>query len=244
MKKWLATLLLLPTLAFAAGSNIPLDEAGIDLKDKESLQRGAQTFMNYCLGCHQMQYQRYQRTFEDIGVPLDIGEQYLQFTGEKVSDYITSNMPYESAATWFGAPPPDLTLVNRVRGSDWLYTYMRTFYVDASRPFGVNNLTFPNVGMPHVLEGLQGTPRLATEMRMIDGEMTEVDVGLRTDGNGKLTSDEYDQTIRDLVNFLAYTGEPSRLQSEKIGKGVLIFILIFFVFAYLLKKDYWKDVKK
>ena len=244
MKKWLATLLLLPTLAFAAGSNIPLDEAGIDLKDKESLQRGAQTFMNYCLGCHQMQYQRYQRTFEDIGVPLEIGEQYLQFTGEKVSDYITSNMPYESAATWFGAPPPDLTLVNRVRGSDWLYTYMRTFYVDASRPFGVNNLTFPNVGMPHVLEGLQGTPRLATEMRMIDGEMTEVDVGLRTDGNGKLTSDEYDQTIRDLVNFLAYTGEPSRLQSEKIGKGVLIFILIFFVFAYLLKKDYWKDVKK
>ncbi|MDT0584301.1 MULTISPECIES: cytochrome c1 [Alteromonadaceae] len=244
MKKWLTTLLLLPTLAFAAGSNIPLDEAGIDLKDKESLQRGAQTFMNYCLGCHQMQYQRYQRTFEDIGVPLEIGEQYLQFTGEKVSDYITSNMPYESAATWFGAPPPDLTLVNRVRGSDWLYTYMRTFYVDASRPFGVNNLTFPNVGMPHVLEGLQGTPRLATEMRMIDGEMTEVDVGLRTDGNGKLTSDEYDQTIRDLVNFLAYTGEPSRLQSEKIGKGVLIFILIFFVFAYLLKKDYWKDVKK
>ena len=244
MKKWLTTLLLLPTLAFAAGSNIPLDEAGIDLKDKESLQRGAQTFMNYCLGCHQMQYQRYQRTFEDIGVPLEIGEQYLQFTGEKVSDYITSNMPYESAATWFGAPPPDLTLVNRVRGSDWLYTYMRTFYVDASRPFGVNNLTFPNVGMPHVLEGLQGTPRLASEMRMIDGEMTEVDVGLRTDGNGKLTSDEYDQTIRDLVNFLAYTGEPSRLQSEKIGKGVLIFILIFFVFAYLLKKDYWKDVKK
>jgi ubiquinol-cytochrome c reductase cytochrome c1 subunit len=244
MKKWLAILLLVPSFAFAAGSNVPLDDANIDLTDNESLQRGAQTFMNYCLGCHQMQYQRYQRTFQDIGVPDDIGQQYLQFTGDKVTDYITSPMPAEASAEWFGAPPPDLTLVARVRGADWLYTYLRTFYVDESKTFGVNNLTFPNVGMPHVLEGLQGTPRLATEMRMIDGEMTEVDVGLRTDGNGKLTTDEYDETIRDLVNFLAYTGEPSRLQAEKIGKGVLIFILVFFVFAYLLKKDYWKDVKK
>ncbi|MBF7075053.1 cytochrome c1 [Glaciecola sp. MH2013] len=244
MKKWLAILLLVPTFAFAAGSKYPLDKAEINLNDQASLQRGAQTFMNYCLGCHQMQYQRYQRTFEDIGVPLDIGAQYLQFTGEKVSDYITTPMPQESAATWFGAPPPDLTLVNRVRGADWIYTYLRTFYVDESRPFGVNNLTFENVGMPHVLQGLQGTTRKATEMRMIDGEQKEVNIGLRSDGDGKLTPEEYDQTILDLVNFLAYTGEPARLQAEKIGKGVLIFILIFFVFAYLLKKDYWKDVKK
>lgn len=167
MKKWIAILLLVPSFAFAAGSNYPLDKANIDLTDEASLQRGAQTFMNYCLGCHQMQYQRYQRTFEDIGVPLDLGDQYLRFTGNKVSDYITSTMPAEAAATWFGAPPPDLTLVSRVRGVDWLYTYMRTFYVDESKTFGVNNLTFPNVGMPHVLQGLQGTPRLATETVMI-----------------------------------------------------------------------------
>ena len=244
MKKLLAILLLVPSLAFAAGSSIPLDKANIDLTDKASLQRGAQTFMNYCLGCHQMQYQRYQRTFQDLGIPDDIGMQYLQFTGEKVSDYITTPMPSEPAATWFGAPPPDLTLVNRVRGSDWLYTYMRTFYVDENRPFGVNNLTFPNVGMPHVLQGLQGTPRQATESRMIDGEMKEVSVGLRTDGDGKLTTEEYDQVILDLVNFLAYSGEPGKLTNQNIGKGVLIFILIFFVFAYLLKKDYWRDVKK
>ncbi|MFQ3251140.1 MAG: ubiquinol-cytochrome c reductase cytochrome c1 subunit [Glaciecola sp.] len=244
MKKWLAILLLVPTFVFAAGGGYPNDHADIDLIDQASLQRGAQTFMNYCLGCHQMQYQRYQRTFEDIGVPLELGDKYLRFTGEKVSDYITSTMPAEAAATWFGAPPPDLTLVSRVRGTDWLYTYLRTFYVDESKTFGVNNLTFPNVGMPHVLQGLQGTPRLATEMTMIDGEMVEQSVGLRTDGDGKLTPEEYDQTILDLVNFLAYTGEPSRLQSEAIGKGVLIFILIFFVFVYLLKKDYWKDVKK
>ncbi len=244
MKKWLAILLLVPSFAFAAGSNYPNDHADIDLNDQESLQRGAQTFMNYCLGCHQMQYQRYQRTFQDIGVSDELGDKYLRFTGEKVSDYITSTMPAEASATWFGAPPPDLTLVARVRGADWIYTYMRTFYVDESKPFGVNNLTFPDVGMPHVLEGLQGTPRLTYETRMVDGEMTERYVGLRNDGNGKLTTDEYDQTILDLVNFLEYSGEPSRLQSEKIGKGVLIFICIFFVFAYLLKKDYWKDVKK
>lgn len=244
MKKLLAILLFVPSIVFAAGGGYPSDHADIDLSDKASLQRGAQTFMNYCLGCHQMQYQRYQRTFQDIGVPEELGDKYLRFTGNKVSDYITSTMPAEASATWFGAPPPDLTLVARVRGADWIYTYLRTFYVDESKTFGVNNLQFPNVGMPHVLQSLQGTPRLATEMMMIDGEMKEMDVGLRTDGDGKLTTDEYDQTILDLVNFLEYTGEPSRLQSHNIGKGVLIFILIFFVFAYLLKKDYWKDVKK
>jgi ubiquinol-cytochrome c reductase cytochrome c1 subunit len=244
MKKWLAILLLIPSFAFAAGSKYPNDHADIDLTDQASLQSGAQTFMNYCLGCHQMQYQRYQRTFQDIGVSDELGDKYLRFTGEKVSDYITSTMPAEASAVWFGAPPPDLTLVARVRGADWIYTYLRTFYVDKSKTFGVNNLTFPNVGMPHVLQGLQGTPRLATEMKMIDGEMKDVYVGLRTDGDGKLTEDEYDKTILDLVNFLEYSGEPSRLQSEGIGKGVLIFICIFFVFAYLLKKDYWKDVKK
>jgi ubiquinol-cytochrome c reductase cytochrome c1 subunit len=243
MKKWLALLLLVPSFAFAAGSNYPLDDVNIDLKDKASLQNGARIFMNYCLGCHQMQYQRYQRTFNDLGIPEDLGQQYLQFTGEKVSDYITSPMPAVDSATWFGAPPPDLTLVARVRGPEWIYTYMRTFYVDESKTFGVNNLVFPNVGMPHVLEGLQGTPRLATETVMVDGEMVERPNGLTTDGNGKLNAEEYDVAIEDLVNFLEYSGEPSRLQSEAIGRNVLIFIVIFFVLALLLKKEYWRDVK-
>jgi ubiquinol-cytochrome c reductase cytochrome c1 subunit len=243
MKKWLALLLLVPSFAFAAGSNYPLDDVNIDLKDKASLQNGARIFMNYCLGCHQMQYQRYQRTFNDLGIPEDLGQQYLQFTGEKVSDYITSPMPAGDSATWFGAPPPDLTLVARVRGPEWIYTYMRTFYVDESKTFGVNNLVFPNVGMPHVLEGLQGTPRLATETVMVDGEMVERPNGLTTDGNGKLNAEEYDAAIEDLVNFLEYSGEPSRLQSEAIGRNVLIFIVIFFVLALLLKKEYWRDVK-
>lgn len=243
MKKWIALLLFVPGLAMAAGSAVPLQDPEIDLTDKASLQRGAQTFMNYCLGCHQMQYQRYQRTFNDLDIPEELGQKYLQFTGEKVSDYITSPMPAEEAAVWFGAPPPDLSLVARVRGPEWLYTYFKTFYVDETKTFGVNNLVFPNVGMPHVLEPLQGTPRLAYETKMVDGEMVERAAGLTTDGNGQLNEEEYDMAIRDLVNFLEYTGEPTRLKSESIGRGVLIFIVIFFVFALLLKKEYWRNVK-
>ncbi|MFW8592519.1 cytochrome c1 [Glaciecola sp. 2405UD65-10] len=243
MRKWIALILLVPSFAFAAGSSHPLDDVDIDLKDKASLQNGAKVFMNYCLGCHQMQYQRYQRTFNDLEIPEDLGQQYLQFTGEKVSDYITSPMPADEAAVWFGAPPPDLTLVARVRGPEWLYSYLRSFYVDESKTFGVNNLVFPNVGMPHVLESLQGTPRLAVEEVLVDGELVQRPNGLTNDGNGKLNEEEYDAVIRDLVNYLVYTGEPSRLESESMGRGVLIFIVIFFVFALLLKKDYWRDVK-
>lgn len=248
MRKWIASLLFVPAClvsgaTLAAGALVPLDDPEIDLRDKESLQRGAQIFMNYCLGCHQMQYQRYQQTFNDLDIPEDLGQKYLQFTGEKVSDYITSTMPSEDAANWFGAPPPDLTLVARVRGPEWLYTYFRTFYVDESKTFGVNNKVFPDVGMPHVLEPLQGTPRETYEKRMVDGELVDVYVGIKTDGNGKLNEEEYDQAMRDLVNYLEYSGEPTRLKSEAIGKGVLVFIVIFFVFALLLKKEYWRDIK-
>lgn len=233
---------LLPGLVMAAGSGYPLDKAPIDLSDKASLQRGAQLFMNYCSGCHSMQYQRYQRTFQDIGVPDELGQEYLQFTGQKVSDYITRSMPAESAAVWFGAAPPDLTLVSRVRGADWLYTYLRTFYVDDSKTFGVNNKVFPDVGMPHVLQSLQGTTYDSYEEQLIDGEKVKRYVGIKSAGDGALSPSEYDEAIADLVNFLAYTGEPTRLESERIGKGVLVFIVILFVFVYLLKKDYWRDL--
>ena len=233
---------LVPGMVMAASGNVHLDKAPVDLTDKASLQRGAKIFMNYCLGCHSMQYQRYQRTFTDLGIPDEIGQENLQFTGEKVTDYITRSMPEEAAATWFGAAPPDLTLVNRVRGSDWIYTYLRSFYVDESRPFGVNNVVFKDVGMPHVLQPLQGTPRLTHEETMVDGEMKEQFVGIKTDGDGALSTEEYDQAIADLVNFLAYSGEPFRLQSEAIGKWVLVFIVVLFIFVFLLKKEYWKEV--
>jgi ubiquinol-cytochrome c reductase cytochrome c1 subunit len=243
MKKLILVLaFLLPNAVFAASSGVHLDTANYDLTDKASLQNGAKLFQNYCLGCHQMQYQRYQRAFADLGIPVELGHENLQFTGEKPGEYIKNGMPSESAAKWFGAPPPDLTLVARVRGADWLYTYLRTFYVDESRPFGVNNLVFPEVGMPHVLQELQGVPRKTTEEHMVDGEMVERYVGIKSDGSGELSPEEYDNAVLDLVNYLVYTGEPSRLESESIGRWVLVFLLVFFVLIYLLKKDYWRDV--
>jgi len=196
MKKMMCFLaFFLPGVAFAAGGNVHLDEAPIDLTDKASLQRG-----------------------------------------------ITRAMPEEAAAGWFGAAPPDLTLVARVRGEDWIYTYLRSFYVDESRPFGVNNTVFPEVGMPHVLQPLQGTPTRTYEEQMVDGEMVKRYVGIKSDGTGAMSPDEYDQAVADIVNFLEYTGEPSKLESHKIGKWVLIFIAVLFVFVYLLKKEYWREV--
>ena len=235
--------LLLPTVAIAAGgSKYPLDIAEYDLTDKVSLQSGAQTFMNYCLGCHQMQYQRYQRTFEDLGIPIELGQKNLQFTGTKPGDHIKNAMPQESAAKWFGAPPPDLTLTGRVRGADWLYTYLRTFYAEEGTTFGVNNLVFENVGMPHVLQELQGVPSKTYEKMLVDGEMVDRYVGIKGDGSGQLSNTEYDKAVLDLVNYLVYVGEPSRLQSENIGRWVMVFLLVLFVLVYLLKKDYWRDV--
>ncbi|NOU51857.1 cytochrome c1 [Pseudoalteromonas sp. JBTF-M23] len=243
MKKLIIGLFaLLPTFAMAAGPSVPLMEAGNDLTDKASLQRGAKLFMNYCLGCHQMQYQRYERTFRDIGIPTDIGQQQLIFDGSKVGSHIKNSIKKEDAAKWFGAAPPDLTLVARVRGTDWIYTYLKSFYKDESRPFGVNNIIFPSVGMPHVLQELQGLPTPITEQVDEHGHTVTKVVGTQTDGSGELSTDEYDQAARDITNFLAYVGEPSRLESEAIGYKVLGFLVILFILAFFLKKEYWRDV--
>lgn len=242
MKKLILVIFtVLPTLVFAAGGNVKLDHGHYDQTDKASLQRGAQLFMNYCFGCHQMQYQRYQRTFNDLGIPEKMGMENLMFTGEKVGEHKKNAMPVKDAAKWFGAPPPDLTLVARVRTPDWVYTYLRSFYADESRPFGVNNTVFPEVGMPHVLQDLQGSPVKATEKRMVDGAMVDMPVGIRATG-GKLSAEEYDMAIQDLVNFLVYTGEPMILQREGIGRWVIAFLIVFTLFAYLLKKEYWRDI--
>lgn len=227
----------------AAGPTVPLDKANVNLHDKESLQRGAQLFMNYCLGCHQMQYHRYNRTFRDLEIPEDLGVANLQFTGEKPGDLITNTMSAKQAGTWFGTAAPDLTLVARVRGADWLYTYFRSFYVDETRPFGVNNTVFENVGMPHVLQELQGIPRKTYEQRMIDGEMKDVYVGIKTDGSGMLTTEEFDTAMNDLTNFLVYTGEPMLLEQRRIGWYSFGFLLVFTILAWLLKREFFKDVK-
>ncbi|NEX76008.1 cytochrome c1 [Aeromonas rivipollensis] len=237
-----AVLALLPGLVLAAGGGFPLDKAEYDLSDKASLQRGAATFMNYCAGCHSTQYQRYNRVAADIGIPEELMRENLVFTGAKIGDLMKSAMSEKDAARWFGAPPPDLTLVARVRGADWIYTYLRSFYVDETRPFGVNNAVFPSVGMPHVLEPLQGAPRAEFETHTLDGvEMQQV-VSIKSDGNGEMNNEEYDQTVLDLVNFLVYSAEPVQQERERMGFWVLGFIAIFFIFTVLLKKEFWRDV--
>ena len=248
MKKTIIALLaLLPVAVFAAGPSIPLDKANNDITDKESLRNGAQTYMNYCLGCHQLQYQRYNRTFADLDIDEKEGIATLMYTGEKVGDHITNTMPKKEAAAWFGAAPPDLTMVTRFKkgGADWLYTYLRSFYKDESRPFGVNNAVFKDVGMPHVFQQLQGVQELSEEAKaMLASDeprpLTNADLVLTQPG--ELTEAEYDAVVRDLANFLEYTGEPSKVDRHRIGYWVLGFLFIFFILSYFLKKEYWRDV--
>ncbi|KZX66577.1 cytochrome C [Vibrio sp. HI00D65] len=244
MKKWIVILFaMLPSFAMAAGANVPLDKANNDLTDKASLQNGAKMFMNYCFGCHSTQYQRYERVANDLDIPVDLMKENLIFDPEaKIGSLIVNAMPAEQAASWFGAPPPDLTLVARVRGADWLYTYLRTFYEDPSRPFGVNNIVFPSVGMPHVLEELQGIPTPIYATHIVDGEEVEVVVGTETDGSGELSTGEYDDAVRDLVNFLVYSGDPVKLERHAMGWWVMAFLVLFTIIVVLLKKEYWRDV--
>jgi len=260
-------LLLLPVIALAADSEIHLDEMEPDLHDQASLQRGAKTYLNYCMGCHSLKYQRYLRTATDLGIPEDLMLEHLIFDPNvRIGDLMENTITIENAKTWFGAQPPDLTLYVPLKGGpEYVYTYLRAFYEDTSRPFGVNNLVFENVGMPHVLVGLQGTqrkvckqiPLLAAnggEMRdpLTSEYVTEEKCGTEllergynplelVPGTGKLTAEEYDQVIYDLSNFLYYLGEPIRLERERIGVYVLLFLAFFYIFAYLLGREYTKE---
>lgn len=239
MKKlFIALVALLPGLALASGgSGVHLESANVDLNDKESLIRGLDHFQNSCAGCHSTQYQRYERVATDLGVPLsDMRTKYIH-NDAKIGELMENAIPADDAAKWFGATPPDLTLVARVRGEDWIYTYLKSFYKDESRPFGVNNTVFPSVAMPHVLESLQGT-QVKTEVEHEDGTTsTELTVS-----GGQLSAEEYDQYVHDLTAFLVYSGDPVKLERENLGLWVMGFLFIFFIVAYLLKKEYWRDV--
>ena len=209
----LLMLLLLPAFALAAEQGA-LERVDIDVADKPALQDGARTFVNYCMGCHSARFQRYERVADDLGIPHDLMLEKLVFTGAKIGDHMSIGMQSADANAWFGAAPPDLTLVARVRGTDWLYGYLRGFYADPSRPWGVNNTVFPNVGMPDVLAGVRQS----------------------------LAPEQFDEKIKNLVTFLAYSANPVKLQSQRIGTYVLLYLAVFFIFAYLLKREYWKDV--
>jgi ubiquinol-cytochrome c reductase cytochrome c1 subunit len=235
-------LLLLPALAGATGGGGHLDKANIDLTSKHSLQKGAKLFVNYCLSCHAAAYQRYNRMASDLGLTEQQVIDNLMFAAEKIGEPMTVAMSRQDGKNWFGAPPPDLTLVSRSRGPDWLYTYLRTFYLDESRPFGVNNLVFPSVGMPHVLWELQGWQKPVYKTVEHEGKERQVIDHLELVEPGTMTPAEYDKAITDLVNFMTYMGEPVKLERQALGIKVLLFLLVLLVITYLLKKEYWKDV--
>ena len=246
MSKRLCILLLslFPVLGFAAG-DAHLESVSIDLGDKAGLQRGARTFVNYCLSCHSAQYMRYNRIARDLGLSEDLVAENLMFASDKVVDLMHVAMPAADAERWFGRTPPDLSVIARSRGPDWLYSYLVTFYRDddPARPFGVNNMVFPAVAMPNVLWPLQGIQKAVFEERTgHDGETHKVFKGFETIQAGTLSDGEFKHTVRDLVNFLVYVGEPAKLERYNIGTWVLLFIVLFFFIARALYKEYWRDV--
>jgi ubiquinol-cytochrome c reductase cytochrome c1 subunit len=231
-----------PAWAFAAGGGVHLDKANIDPTNKESLQRGARLFVNYCLSCHAAGLMRYERMGKDLGLDEVQVSENLMFTGGKVGELMTVATSPEDAKAWFGTVPPDLSVIARARGVDWLYTYMRSFYRDDSKIVGVNNLVFPDVGMPHVLWELQGWQEpVLTTVKGHDGKEHKVTT-LELVEPGLLEPHEYDRAVRDLVNFLDYMGEPAKYERRELGVKVIMFLVFFLLIAYLMKRDYWKDV--
>jgi ubiquinol-cytochrome c reductase cytochrome c1 subunit len=218
MKKQIITFMgatLLATSIFAAGSSVPLMSANTDIHNQASLQNGAKLFMNYCSGCHSIKFMRYNRMAADLGLSNEQVRDNLMFAGDKVGDNITSNISNEGANKWFGTTPPDLSLTARSRGTDWIYSYLLSFYKDDSRPFGVNNHILAGASMPDVLWSLKESKSAL----------------------------EFKQDVQDITNFLDYVGEPAKLIRTSLGWWVLGFLTILLVLSYLLKKEYWRDIK-
>ncbi|TMH27730.1 MAG: cytochrome c1 [Betaproteobacteria bacterium] len=240
MKTLLALLAAVPLAAFGA-EGYRLDRSPHDPRDLVSLQSGARTYMNYCLGCHGLQFMRYEG-LKELGLSDAQIRDNLMFTAEKLGEPVKIAFNPKDAKSWFGVAPPDLSVVARSRGPDWLYTYLRTFYRDPKSPTGWNNAVFPNVGMPHALWALQGQRGLEVVANK-EGGHAAVQYKWSEIAKGTQTAAEYDATVRDLVNFLVYVAEPSGIERRPIGIVVLFVLGVLFVFAYLLKKEYWKDVK-
>lgn len=230
--------------AFSAGGGAPLLDAQVNLDNKLSLARGAKFYANYCMGCHSLKFSRYNRVATDIGLAEEDIKSII-FTRDddneltKTGSLMESAIPTKDAARWFGTTPPDLSLIARSRGGgDWIYSYLKGFYKDDSRPFGVNNLVFDNVGMPHVLLDLQGMQ----ELEKHDDGKGHVTKTLKLVEPGTMSEGEYDQLARDLTNFLVYVAEPAQLHRTFYGILTLLFLVVLFVFSYLLKKEFWKDI--
>jgi len=230
--------------AYASGAAEAVQHANNDVGNVMSLQRGARNFVNYCLGCHSAKYVRYNRMGTDLGISEQQLIDNLMFTGERPFDTIRNGMNPDDAKRWFGVAPPDLSLVARSRGTDYVYTFLRSFYVDPSRSTGVNNLMLPGTAMPHVLWELQGEQEVVWEGKMdAQGNASKHFKEFKSVKPGKLAPEEFDGFVRDTVNFLDYIAEPVQLKRQSLGYRVIAFLLFFTLLAYLLKKEYWKDVK-
>jgi len=224
-------------------------EADNEIANLPSLQRGARHFMDYCSGCHSLKYMRYSRLAEDLKISDTLRDTYIVKPGDKFSDYIKASMPPADAQEWFGKPPPDLSLVARSRGADWVFTFLTTFYADAaSRQTGVNNLQLPGTAMPHVLASVQGVRSAVWEPVEHKGEDGKATVTAEFKDfapgvTGSLNAAQYDEFARDIVNFLQYVSDPSQVERQGMGIWVVLFLLMFTGIAYMLKKEYWKDVR-
>ena len=222
--------LFISSFSFSA-ENIELSKAPVDLTDNQSLQRGARTFTNYCLNCHSAKYMRYSN-LQDIGLSAETIKNDLLFTGNKIGDTMSVNMSMKDSKKWFGAAPPDLSVVARSRGADWIYSYMRGFYRDPTRPMGWNNTVYVNSAMPHILWELEGEKILNPKTKKLEKF-----------SSGKLNAKEYDATIADLTNYLVYMSEPDQLKRKKMGYYVIGFLLLLLFLTIKLKKEYWRDIK-
>ncbi|MCZ6716921.1 MAG: cytochrome c1 [Gammaproteobacteria bacterium] len=231
--------------SFAAGTGgREMEPANNVLGNVRSLQRGAKNFVNYCMGCHSAKYVRYNRLADDLQLSEQQVTENLMFVGEKLLDTMDIAMDPLDAGRWFGQVPPDLSLIARAKGTDYVFNYLKGFYLDPDRRNGTDNLFLPGASMPHVLWELQGLQKPVYEA-IIDanGGVHKVMAGFEQVTEGLLSPEEYDQFVRDLANFLEYISEPVKLERQELGVRVLLFLLVFFLFSYMLKQEYWKDIK-
>jgi ubiquinol-cytochrome c reductase cytochrome c1 subunit len=218
-----------------------------EVTDMPSVQRGARNFVSFCLGCHSLKYQRWSRLGTDLSIPTDLLQKDLVPPGDRITDYILTTMPARDAETWFGKSPPDLTLMIRARGRNYVYQFLKTFYVDPTRQTGANNLRLPTTAMPHVLSELEGLKKAVYRDVSTKGEggrfsHEQVFDHFETLAPGRLSATEYDGFVRDTVNFLDYVSEPTQAARRALGVWVVLFLLVFTWLAWLVKREYWKDV--
>jgi ubiquinol-cytochrome c reductase cytochrome c1 subunit len=241
---FVAALLVLPSVALAAGGEMRLEKANNDIHNQASLQRGARNFVNHCLACHSAKYVRYNRMAADIGLTEQQLTDNLLWSGESPHSTMVNALHAADGKAWFGVAPPDLSLIARSKGPDYIFTFMRSFYADPAKGNGVNNLALPGTAMPHVLWELQGTQEAVWEGHTdAQGNVQKHFKEFKLAAPGKLKPEEYDAFVRDTVNFLAYIGEPVQARRQSLGYAVIAFLVFFTLLAYALKKEYWKDVK-